>query len=185
MISWIFGVVIPETINAQALGGCYFVLSISLLVDFLCEKRTQQLAIVIYDLFCTLLILTALGSIILIAKAPLAESSTLATEETALAAESVTLTTEGTTPAAEGATPGKLYMFVSKSLPCAGIGLFVLMFINLVCVLIEVHKFIYNEEAESKREREQAQKAIRTEQDATYTGFMNNLHGPSKGGKNQ
>ncbi len=168
MISWIFGVVIPETLNAQALGGCYFVLSISLLVDLLCAKRTQRPAIVVYGLLCTILILTALGAIILIAKAPLPDGATLAAE--------------GTTPVAEGATLGTLYMFVRKGLPCVGVGLFVIMLINLVCVLIEVHKFIYNEEEETKCETERAQSAIETEQEAARAGFMNSLGEPSKGG---
>lgn len=167
MISWIFGVVIPEAISAQALGGCYFVLSISLLVDFLCIKRVHQLANAIYGLFCVLLVLTALGAIILIAK----EGTTLSTEDVALAVE--------------GATSGKLYTFASKNLPRVGIGLFVIMLINLVCVLIEVHKFIYNEDAETKCESEREQAAIETEQKASLTGFMNNLNGPLEGGRKQ
>lgn len=155
IISWIFGVVIPEVISAQTLGGCYFVLSISLLVDFFTEKRTKRLANMIYGLFCALLILTALGAIILIAKAP----------------------------PTENVVPGQLYMFASKSLKWWGIGLFIIMFVNLVCVLAEVHKLIYDKEVEAKREEEKESKDIEAQQETIRVGFMGNLHGPSRGGE--
>lgn len=166
--------VVPEAISAQALGGCYFVLSISLLVDFLCIKRTHQLANAIYGLFCTLLIVTALGAIILIAK----EGTTLVTEDVALVSESATLTTGGT-------TSSNLYTFASKNLPRVGIVLFVIMLINLVCVLIEVHKFIYNEDVETKCIGEREQKVIETEQEIIRVGFLNNLDESLERGEEQ
>ena len=109
----------------------------------------------IYGLFCALLILTALGAIILIAKAP----------------------------PTENVVPGQLYMFASKSLKWWGIGLFIIMFVILVCVLAEVHKLIYDKEVEAKREEEKESKDIEAQQETIRVGFMGNLHGPSRGGE--
>lgn len=157
MLSLLFGVVVPDEISAQTLGGCYFVLAISLLPDAFPQKRKRPQTKVIYGLFCIVLVLTALGAIILMTKAP----------------------------PAGNVKPEWPYMFARMGLPCVGIGLFVIMLANLICVWPEVHKIIYDEEAEISRRKKEAEKAAEVEREATRAGFMDNLHGPSRGGDAQ
>lgn len=157
MLSLVFGVVVPNKISAQALGGCYFVLAVSLLPDALLQKRKQQRTKAIYGLFCVVLVLTMLGAIILMTKAP----------------------------PAGNIKPEWPYMFASMGLPWVGRGLFVIMLVNLICVFTEVHKIIYDEEAEISRRKKEAEKAAEVEREAARAGFMDNLHGPSRGGDAQ
>lgn len=157
MFSGLFGLLIPDALSVQAQGEFYFVLALSLLADLLFEERKKRSTIFFYGLFSVLLVFTVLGALVLIIKAPPVENT----------------------------KPQWFYVLASTGVPWVGRVLFIIMLINLVCVLTEVHRFIYDEKAAIEREEEEAQKAIVAEQTAQCAGFTDNLHGPSRGGESQ
>lgn len=65
MASWIVGIVVQSTTSHQALGGAYFIYTLSLLLEFVPESRKQPLARVVHGLFCILLFIMMLGALVI------------------------------------------------------------------------------------------------------------------------
>lgn len=144
MASWIVGIVAQQTAGRRALGGAYFIYSISLLLEFIPEKRTNLIAKVTHGLFCIFLIFIFLGALFMI----FGNSCTKNLQEP--------------------------YKFLAEKPPFFGWIIFVMMLIGLVLVLMEAHKYFYDEEAEQQLEDELKWESIRKQ-------FSDNLNGTSKG----
>lgn len=144
MASWIIGIVVQQVSGPQVLGGAYFIFALSLLLDFVSASRARSVARFIHGLFCVLLFIMLLDSLFLI-------FGNISTESGELSS---------------------FYSFLTRTPFCVGWIVFVMMFISIVLVLTEAHKFYYDEEAESKRKTEIRQQAEREQ-------FMDNLTGRS------
>lgn len=147
MASWLIGIVTQSTTNHQALGGAYLIFASSLLLEFVPESRTRPFARCIHGIFCILLSVMLLGALLLIF--------------------------EGITD--EKVKSKWLYQHLIAAPPYTGWAICIMMFISLVLVLIEIHKYFYNE-SEIQQENECTQEAIRNQ-------FYNSLNGVSQGGK--
>lgn len=147
MASWFIGIVIQSSTNHQALGGAYLIFASSLLLEFVPENRTRPLTRFLHGIFCILLTIMLLGALLLIF---------------------------------EGITDNEIkskwfYQHLIAAPPCTGWAIFIMMLISLGLVLIEVHKYFYNE-VELQQENEQTRETIRNQ-------FYNSLNGELQGGE--
>lgn len=126
MASWIVGIVIQPAMATKTLGGAYLIFAISLMLEFVPERRELWVTKIIHGIFCSLLFGMLIGAIV------------------------VSFTGD---PAENSALPW-IYLAAVKALPYIGWILFIAMLISLVLSMIEAHKIIYDEEAEKKREAE-------------------------------
>lgn len=146
MASWLIGIVIQSTTNHQALGGAYLIFASSLLLEFVPESKKHSIIKFLHGIFCMLLSIMLLGSILLIF---------------------------------EEITPDEIkakdyYPCFIKAPYYAGWIIFGTMFLCLILVSIEAHKFFYDDEKES-------QLAIENKQAAERTRFYEHLNGNVKG----
>lgn len=144
MASWLVGIVVQQNTERRALGGAYLIYSISLLLEFIPEKRTTPIAKVVHGLFCVFLIFIFLGALFMIF------------------GTSCTKKLHG------------LYRFLAEKPPFFGWVIFVMMFIGIVLVLMEAHRYFYDEEAEQQRKDELRRETERKR-------FLEQLNGTSKG----
>lgn len=133
MASWIIGIVVQPNTNYRSLGGAYLIYSISLLLEFIPEKRTTFLAKIFHTLFCALLILIFIDAWIMIFGNPCTDKEPLY----------------------------KFYHFLEISPLYAGWMVFAMMFIGLVLVLAEAHKCFYDEDAELQQQDEASREIVR------------------------
>lgn len=133
MASWIIGIAVQPNTDYRALGGAYLIYSVSLLLEFIPEKRTTFFAVIFHALFCTLLILISLGAWIMIFGNPYTDKEPLY----------------------------KFYHFLEISPLYAGWMVFAMMFAGLVLALVEVHKWFYDENAELQQEDEASREIVR------------------------
>lgn len=66
IVSWVIGIVTQQVTSAQVLGGAYFVFSLSLLLEFVPERKDHRIAQGVHGSFCVLLVLILLGSVLLV-----------------------------------------------------------------------------------------------------------------------
>lgn len=148
MASWLIGIVAQQVTNSQVLGGAYFIFSLSLLLEFVPDNRTCPISRVIHCLLCALpLIIMLLGSLLL----------------------SYRYSTEG-------APSNEFYSFLVGALYYIGWIIFVRMLFGVILALLAAHTFIYDEEAQRKRE-------IENNQEIERKRFMENLNGNPTGGQ--
>lgn len=144
MASWIVGIVVQQISGPQVLGGAYFIFALSLLLEFVSASRAQSVTRFVHGLFCVLLFIMLLDSLFLIFGNPPAEDAEL----------------------------NWFYSLLAKTPFFVGWIVVAMMFISIVLVLTEAHKFFYDEEAELKRKAEVSQEVEREH-------FMDNLKGGS------
>ncbi len=123
MASWIVGIVIQPAMATKTLGGAYLIFAISLMLEFVPERRELGFTKFVHGIFCCLLFGMLIGAI------------------------AVSFTGD----LAENAAPPWIYMVSVKVLPKIGWILFFAMLISLVLSMIEAHKIAYDEEAEKER----------------------------------
>lgn len=145
MASWVVGIVLPQTANQQALGGAYLIFAASLLLEFIPEGRTLPFARITHGIFCVLLLLIAIGALVM----------------------------SFGEPSQTGILPYELE-FLIVHLPHIGWIIFTIIFVSIILAIIEVHKLIYDEEAERQRKIEESQEMKREE-------FMEHLNGSPEG----
>lgn len=133
MASWLIGIAVQQNVSPQTLGGAYFIFALSLLLEFVPENRWHPIARLIHGFFCAILFVMLLGALLL---------------------------SFGGTPA-EGTTPNLLYSLLLKAPPYMGWLSFIMMFIEVVLALAEVHKNFYDEQAEVQQESERRQETKR------------------------
>ena len=124
MTSWLVGIVVQQNAGRQALGGAYLIYSVSLLLEFIPEKRTNPLAKIVHGLFCLFLVFIFLGAFFMI-------FGTSCTKNLHW-----------------------FYRFLAENPPFFGWVVFIMMLIGIALVLAEAHKFFYNEEAKQQCEDE-------------------------------
>lgn len=147
MASWLIGIAIQSTTDHQALGGAYLIFASSLLLEFVPESRTRPLARCLHGIFCILLSIMLLGALLLIF-------------------ESIT----------DSKVKSEwLYQHLIVAPIYTGWAICIMMFISLVLVLIEVHKYFYNE-TEIQQENDHIQEKVRDQ-------FYSSLNGTAQGGK--
>ncbi|MDE5931817.1 MAG: hypothetical protein K2H40_04950, partial [Lachnospiraceae bacterium] len=153
MASWLVGIVLPhtaetallQTAGQQALGGAYLIFAASLLLEFIPEGRTLPLAKIVYGIFCILLFTIATGALVM----SFGETSQL------------------------GSLP-QVFKFLILHLPHIGWIVFGIIFVSVMLAIIEVHKIVYDEDAERQREIEARQEMEREK-------FMEHLNGSLEG----
>ena len=64
IVSWTIGILINLSAESKALCGAYFVFAISLLCEFLPRNKTRLLVRVIHGVFCSLLIIIIIVSLV-------------------------------------------------------------------------------------------------------------------------
>ncbi len=119
IVSWLIGIVAQQVTKPQALGGAYFIFSLSLLLEFVPERKKHPVAQGIYGIFNSLLVIMLLGSVLL-----LFESTST-----------------------DGNTASSIYSIVSTTLFTVSCLTVIWIFIGTVLALTETHKFFYAEEA--------------------------------------
>lgn len=144
LVSWLVGVVVQQNAERRALGGAYLIYSISLLLEFLPERRTKFIAKAVHGLFCIFLVFMSLGSLFMIF------------------GPSCTKNLYG------------IYRFLAEKPPFFGCVVFVMMLIGIGLVLLEPHKFFYDEKVKQQLEDEAIKEIERKR-------FLDKLNGISKG----
>lgn len=143
MASWLVGIVLQSAENRQTLGGAYFIYSLSLLLEFVPERRKRPLARIVHGLFCILLFIMLLGALVI---------------------------------SFENSTKENLIFQITKAiLPFAGWIVFIIMFVGMLFVFLEVHKYFYDEAVEESQELE-------TKREIERKRFKQCLSGAPKGG---
>lgn len=121
--SWLIGVVGQQSQGTQALGGAYFILAASLLLEFSQPVRTYRLANIIHSIFCTLLFLMLISAFLLIT---------------------------WNVPAEEAAASW-IYCLLDILLPCFGWIIFAMIILSTLLALVQAHKYCFDEDAEAQR----------------------------------
>lgn len=150
MASWLIGIAAQNTVDQQALGGAYIIFALSMLLEFVPERKSQPFSRLIHSLFCVLLFIMLLDSLLLSYE----------------------------TEPVQKASQHWSYHFLVYAPVKIGWIVFIMLFIGVVLVISEAHKYFYDEEAEREREAEIERKEIRDQ-------FEANLYGANQGGNTQ
>ena len=150
MVSWFVGIVMNSSADPQALGGAYIIFSASLLLEFIPEKKSEKLAKTVHGLFCFLLVIMALCAVILTIFNPDSTSPTGNVE---------------------------LITNLIKTLYPIGWSVFAILLAGVLLVLTEANKLFFDEDAETRRMREEKKAEVQEQ-------FMRNLKGMQEGENN-
>ena len=143
--SWIVGIVLQQSESQQAVGGAYLIFSLSLLLEFVPEGRTRPISRAVHAVFCTMLFLMFLGSWVMIFGGP---------DDI----ESLPV----------------VLKFLIKHFSDMGWIIIVAMFIAILLVFAEAHKYIYDDKNELQQITENMRESLREQ-------FQENLSGTPTG----
>lgn len=146
MASWLIGIIAQQIENEQALGGAYLIFALSLLLEFLPESKEYFLPKLVHSIFYILLLMMLLGSVLL----SFWETSNEQVKES---------------------LP---YQLLVTPLPYIGWIVFGIISMGTALALIEVHRYVYDEEAEMRCKMEA--------KDDRLNEFYNKLEGTAEGG---
>jgi len=133
IVSWLIGIVAQKVTDPQALGGAYFIFSLSLLLEFVPERKNHPVAQGIYGVFNSFLVIMLLGSVLLLF-------------------ESVST---------DGNTASLIYLIVSTALFTVSCLTVIWILIGTLLALTETHKFFYAEEMEAHGNTEDSSSELR------------------------
>lgn len=124
--SWLIGVVVQQSQGTQALGGAYFILAASLLLEFSQLDKTYRLAYAIHCIVCALLLLMLISAFLFVV---------------------------WNIPAEEAAA-SRICCLLNILLPCSGWIIFSMIILSTLLALVQAHKYCFDEDAEAQREME-------------------------------
>lgn len=126
MVSWIIGVAIPSASSQQVLGGAYFIFALSLLLEFVPERKKFPITRCLHGIFCFLLTVMLLDSIVLSFKSKFTD---------------------------EDLKKGVIQFLIHCPTIIRWI-VFCIMLLDVILVLIEVERYFYDEEKEKQKDIE-------------------------------